>query len=134
MTDALDAVVDAAIERALIDESDARRYFALAGALVRIDRGHGPRKHTDSDVRADPLCASLLSTIAVQALARRRSDSPLDADAWSPGSGDEWIEFVATGAFAAVRRFDADLDSVAAQSGLSPDELKRYRRRTRSGE
>ncbi|WP_336023829.1 hypothetical protein [Halobellus salinisoli] len=130
MTDALDAVVDAALERALVDERDARRYFALAGALERLDRTGS----TNHDRPVDPLCASLVSTIAVRALAGGRDEPELDADAWSPGSGDQWIEFVATGAFAALRRFDADPDTVAAQCGLTPAELDRYRRGDRSGE
>jgi hypothetical protein len=45
-------VVDAAVERALVDDVDSRRYFALAGALerVRVDETAGAdRAGTDGD-------------------------------------------------------------------------------------
>ncbi|WP_049987993.1 hypothetical protein [Halobellus rufus] len=173
MTDALDAVVDAALERALVADRDARRYFALAGVLERVGRGRDGRDPdregcADPDVIDDPLCASLVSTIAVRALARQRDQyreftssrtrsndvrseaqsvahatiSGLDTDAWDPspddewtaGGDDRWIEFVATGAHAAIRRLDADRDTVTSRSGLTPAELDRYRYRRPSGE
>ncbi|MFD1599933.1 hypothetical protein [Halobellus rarus] len=135
MTDALDAVVDAAVERALVGGSDPRRYFALAGALERVrtggrDRtdGRGP---TDGREEAgmtpppvDRLGAALASVVAVRAL--DASDSAaIAADAWTPGGDDPHAALVAVGAVAACRRFDVDLDRVAARSGVDRAELAR---------
>jgi hypothetical protein len=150
VTGALDAVVDAAIERALVDGSDARRYFALAGALERaradgtqgtdrdetdgsgtaIDRrgtrsGPGPAPRTGSEpsdtIDVDRLGAALVSTVAVRALEATRPDG-IDADAWVPGD-DPRAELVATGARLALRRFETDAETVAARAGVPRERL-----------
>ncbi len=140
MTDALDTVIDAALERALVDADDARRYFALAGALergrsaVRTDAGP-PHQHDDNfaerptspDAPADALGAALLSTAAIGAL-DAVEDSGIDPDAWSPGDGggSPTVAVVAAGAAAACRRFDVDPGIVAARSEISPERLARH--------
>jgi hypothetical protein len=142
VTDALDAVVDAALERALLSASDARRYFALAGALERAridgDRAgtatgtvasesidHAGASLDGSEDRVGPLGAALMSTLAVELL-----DDPegaeIDVGAWSPGQ-DTHAELVGAGAAAASRRFDIDIQVLVARSGLSRDELARHR-------
>ncbi|WP_144900768.1 hypothetical protein [Halobellus captivus] len=121
MTDALDAVIDAALQRALVSESEARQYFALAGVLDRIGRTAA------DDVRVGPLGASLLSTVSVHALADGDAETGLDVEAWTPGTEERRTEFVVAGALTALRRFDVDLDVVASQAGLSPARLDRYR-------
>ena len=140
MTDALDTVIDAALERALADVDDARRYFALAGALergrsaARADTGPAHGRDDDSagrspspDAPADALGAALLSTVAIGAL-NAAEDSGIDPDAWSPGDGGEspTVEVVAAGAAAACRRFDVDPATVAARSDVSPERLARH--------
>lgn len=52
MTDPLDRVIDAALERALVDGADARRYFALAGALERVRPGEESVSPALSDLEA----------------------------------------------------------------------------------
>jgi hypothetical protein len=147
VSDALDAVIDAALERALLDSDDARRYFALAGALQRGrsatgDEGSGlrPRGPDDppptgdstpdprSDAPADVLGVALLSTAAVGALAAAGRDG-IDAGAWSPGGADGGTrtELVAAGAAAAYRRFDVAPGTVAARSGLPAERFVRDR-------
>lgn len=141
MTDALDAVIDAALERALLDANDARRYFALAGALERgrsATRADGTGTTYDhaecSDVNpkspdapTDALGAALLTTAAVGALDTTENNG-IDPDAWSPGGGDgpPGAEVVAVGAAAACRRFDVELGTLADRSGLPPEQLERY--------
>ncbi|RLM88405.1 hypothetical protein D3D02_12610 [Halobellus sp. Atlit-38R] len=134
MSDALDAVVDAALERALVDEADARRYFALAGVLERahgrdeID-GDPPDETTprgDTSQYENPFDAALVSTVAIRALDATRSDG-IDVGAWSPGTDATHAEFVRIGAVAAARRFDVDIEVVAARSGVSRQALARYR-------
>lgn len=138
MSDALDAVVDAALERALVDEADARRYFALAGLL---ERAHGrdeiggdcdgdppdeTRPRGDTPQYENPFDAALVSTVAIRALDTARADG-IDAGAWSPGTDATHAEFVRIGAAAAARRFDVDIEVVAARSGVSRQALARYR-------
>ncbi|WP_256290478.1 hypothetical protein [Halobellus inordinatus] len=134
MSDALDAVVDAALERALVDEADARRYFALAGVLERAhgrdetDGGDAPetKPHGDMSQYQNPLDAALVSTVAIRALDATRADG-IDVGAWSPGTDATHAEFVRIGAAAAARRFDVDIEVVAARSGVSRRALARYR-------
>jgi len=122
VTDALDAVVDAAIERALVDD-DARRYFALAGALDRVRTGDsGPAEAAPPAV--DRFGAALASTVAVRALDASDTDA-IANEAWGPGKNDPHADLVAAGAAAAYRRFDVDLDRVATQSGIDGSELAR---------
>jgi hypothetical protein len=145
VTDALDAVIDAALERALLDPDGARQYFALAGALQRgrsatgsEDSGLRPCRDGDppptgdptpdprSDAPADVLGVALLSTAAVGALAAAGRDG-IDAGAWSPGGADGGTrtELVAAGAAAAYRRFDVAPGTVAARSGLPTERFVR---------
>lgn len=95
MTDALRAVVDAAAERALVDDVDTRRYFALAGALerVRVDesagadrdgtRGDGPYRDTHRDGSAitsdDARGESESSTLRTGAEPSRPGSDPAEA-------------------------------------------------------
>jgi hypothetical protein len=95
VTDALRAVVDAAIERALVDDGDARRHFALAGALerVRVDEsadadragtdGDGPYRDTHRDGSAltsgDVRGESKSSTLRTGAEPSRTESAPADA-------------------------------------------------------
>ncbi|QIB74704.1 hypothetical protein GL213_07295 [Halogeometricum borinquense] len=113
-TDALDAVVDSALERALLDEADSRRYFALAGAVVRA---HG-NTHADSrETQSDPLTAALVCTVAVSAL---ESASP--EPTWSPP--DARNELVAAGAVRASQRFNVAVERVATRAGLPLSDLR----------
>ena len=108
--DALSAVVDSALERALVEETDARRYFALAGAVERA-------REDARDPQSDPLTAALVCTVAVSALA---SESPLPT--WSPP--DARAELVAVGAVRASERFDAEPERVAARAGVPLSDLE----------
>lgn len=122
MTDALDDVVDAALRRALVDGTDARRYFALAGVL------HHARSRRDGDsprpesVGVDRAGAALVSTVAVRALDATRREG-IDADAWLPGESDPHEELVAAGARLACRRLDVDATAVAGRAGVDPGRL-----------
>lgn len=143
MTDALDAVIDGALGRALLGGDDARRYFALAGALERGRSSaradgvgtprHGRRDpaHERSTPPEDPthvLGAALLSTVAVGALESTGVDG-IAPGAWSPRGrdGGPHAELVAAGAAAACRRFDVDPGTVAVRSGVSLERLARSR-------
>jgi hypothetical protein len=150
--DALEAVVDAALERALVDGTHARRHFALAGALERVRRdsrepevvgrarskADRSRREVDSETRrgdsdpraaaADPLAATLVCTVAVAAL-DVSSDDRIAPEAWIPGRGGPDEDLVAVGASLAHRRFDTDVDRLAARSGVSRQELSRRLRR-----
>ena len=137
MTDALDAVIDAALERALLGADDARRYFALAGALERgrsaarpdADPTHEHGDHSAGpDAPAGTLGAALLSTVAIGALDAAERNG-IDPDAWSPGDGggSPTVEVVAAGAAAACRRFDINPEAVAARSGISQERLAQHR-------
>lgn len=108
--DAFAAVVDSALERALLAETDSRRYFALAGAVVRAREDGG-------EAGADPLTAALVCTVAVSAL-----ESVPPEPTWSPP--DARNELVAAGAVRAARRFDADAERVAARAGLPLSDLR----------
>ena len=139
MTGALDAVIDAALERALVDADEARRYFALAGALdrgaartdgvepsQRQQRTPGREPPTRSEQPTGALGAALLSTAAVGALQSTGADD-IDSGAWSPGGQavEPHAELVAAGAAAACRRLDVESATVAARSGVSPERLAR---------
>ncbi|MDS0299045.1 hypothetical protein NDI76_09840 [Halogeometricum sp. S1BR25-6] len=112
--DALSAVVDSALERALLEASDARRYFALAGAVERAREDAG-------DPRSDPLTAALVCTVAVSALESTAESEPL-VPTWSPP--DTRNELVAVGAVCASERFDVDPERVAARAGVPLSDLE----------
>jgi hypothetical protein len=144
VTDALDRVIDAALERALLAD-DTRRYFALAGALergrsaARTDGAGVQRRERDDPEQRSPepprdspptdvLGAALLSTVAVGALDATRAGD-IDPGAWSPGEsgGGPHAELVAAGAAAACRRFDVEPGTVAARADLPTERLAPYR-------
>ena len=141
MTDALDLVIDAALERALLAD-DPRRHFALAGALERgrsaarsdevadSQHGHGDpeRRCPELSHPTDALGAALLSTVAVGAFDATGANG-IDPGAWSPDSRDAGphAELVAAGAAAACRRFDIDPATAATRSGLPAELLARHR-------
>lgn len=140
MTHALDAVIDAALERALLDTADARRYFALAGALnrVRLAEAAGgtnashPGHHASgqgartTESGTGPLGAALVTTVAIDALDSTTLDG-IDPEAWSPGGRGGDATLVAAGAAAACRRFDVDAEQVAGRSGIPREQLRRHR-------
>ncbi|SFR57668.1 hypothetical protein [Halogeometricum limi] len=108
--DAFEAVVDGALERALLAETDGRRYFALAGAVERV------REET-FDPQTDPLTAALVCTAAVAAL-----DSSAPVPTRSPPEAQG--ELVAVGAATAAQRFDVADERVAANAGLPLSDLR----------
>ncbi|MFC6824927.1 hypothetical protein [Halopelagius fulvigenes] len=152
--DALRAVRDAAAERAVLDGDDARRYLALAGTVERVreDRSSSPGG-TLAAALACTLAVARLSDLPPTAFggddgsgsATRLAESD---DGTETGTGDAaasppsppspgsavpaspWStatstrELVADGAVVAVRRFDADTDTVAARAGLSRADLE----------
>lgn len=140
MTGALDAVIDAALERALLCPTGAQRYFALAGALARARPPQAPDetpRSRPSSERDDPsqvttgspddvLGAALVSTVAVRAL-ESAEDPVIDPDAWVPGGGKRTGDLIAAGAAAACRRLDVDPERVAAESGVPRERLRRLR-------
>ena len=77
---------------------------------------------------ADPLAATLVCTVAVAAL-DVPSDDRIAPEAWIPGRGRPDEDLVAVGASLAHRRFDTDVDRLAARSGVSRQELSRRLRR-----
>lgn len=146
-TDALAAVRDAAAERALLDADDARRYLALAGTVERVREGQSSPGGTLAAALACTFAVTRLSELPSSTFdagggpstARRTEpDGTNDADAsppWpaipgpaspaSPGSSAAAMqELVADGAVVAVRRFDADAETVAARAGLSRADLE----------
>jgi hypothetical protein len=159
----LSAVRDAALEYALVADGDARRYFALAGVLDRVQsRSFGSKRNPRSDIdageppdaepdpeadatsdsgrdgevdsKADTLLPALLScTLAVAALdADAGGNQPgTFATPWTPGghrtdfpAGGHRTDLVAAGAVAACRRFDVDVETVAARAGLPVSDLR----------
>lgn len=146
MTTTLDAVIDAALERALLDAADARRYFALAGALdrVRLAQTAGDGEHSRREGHAscpdeqgleagvEPLRTALVTTVAIRALDSTTLNG-IDPDAWSPGGFGDDAQLVAAGAAAACQRFDVEAERVAVRSGVSRERLQRDRERTEHG-
>jgi hypothetical protein len=145
VTSALEAVIDAALERALLDTSDARRYFALAGALDRVRLAETASEGDDSRAahttapqgdrtaaRDGPLSAALLTTVAIGALDSTTLDG-INLDAWSPGGHGGEAHLVAAGAAAACRRFDIEAERVAARSGIPRERIQGERGRTEHG-
>jgi hypothetical protein len=136
-------MIDAALERALLDATDARRYFALAGALDRVRlsqaTGDGDEARCGSHTSrpdeqslkagAEPLNTALITTVAIRALNSTARDG-IDPDAWSPGGFGGDARLVAAGATAACRRFDVEAERVAVRSGVSRERLQSDRERT----
>jgi hypothetical protein len=122
----LAAVQRRALERALVDEVDARRYFALAGALD-VARSPSPSdddlpaadaRDPDALLTEDVLSAALLSLAAVAVLDDGHGE-PVSAraDPWVPGT-DRTRPAVRRGARLALRWFDVPAERVAARAGL----------------
>ncbi|MGQ4556311.1 hypothetical protein [Halobellus sp. GM3] len=127
--DALEEVVDAALERALLEESDARRHFALAGALVRVrsEATATAAIGAEDPPGSSPLAAVLVSTAAVSALdtalGDETGDRGIDASVWIPDGTQPDSALVESGARAASRRFDVDRDRIAALADVSREIL-----------
>ena len=145
----LAAVQDAALERALLDDSDAARHLALAGGLE-----HARRVAAEGDApgRSDPFGPALLAVTTLAAFDARERDG-FDAGAggpfpvgpaqpsaspWRPVSADSIEasstgdrraersgEAVVEGAALAVRRFDADIRRAAALADVPVATLAR---------
>lgn len=132
-----------ALERALVDDVDARRYFALAGSL---DRCRGASTVSDAGPATDEQCvapspdtdtgggvegvlsAAMVSLAVVPFLgddgARERPHpfpstpaSPSTTDPWAPGDTPT-RPAVRHGARLALRWFDVPPERVAARAGL----------------
>lgn len=137
--DAIAAVQHSALERALIDGDDARRYFALAGALETIE----PEQPSDTvdasspsssgadegDRSAGVLPAAMLSLAVVPHLtdsgpspAMPATIGPRTTDPWTVG-GDTTHPAVRRGARLAVRWFDVSPEQVASRAGLPEADL-----------
>lgn len=114
--DALGTVQRRALERALVDDADARRYFALAGTLdaARDDHPEGrpPARLPDAD---GVLPAALLSLAVVSHLDESTAVS-VTGDPWTPGGTPR--SAVERGARLALRWFDVPVERVAARAGL----------------
>ncbi|RDI70276.1 hypothetical protein [Halopelagius longus] len=149
--DALAAVRDAAAERALLDADDARRYLALAGTVERVREEQSSPGGTLAAALACTLAVTRLSDLPSstfgagdESTATRRTEFDAtetvttDADAsppspaspgpavpaspWSSAAATQ--ELVADGAVVAVRRFDADTETVAARAELPRADLE----------
>jgi hypothetical protein len=139
------AVQRRALERALVDDVDARRYFALAGILDGAarspttppsparatppptdddedeDHGGAAERPIAAEHVIDPegvLPAALLSLTVVPWLDDGQSVSAgTEPDPWVPG-GDATRPAVRRGARLALRWFDVPVERVAARAGL----------------
>ncbi|WP_152041610.1 hypothetical protein [Salinigranum salinum] len=142
--DPLRLVQRGALERALVDDVDARRYFALAGTLdvarreartldggdhgdrpatIEVDVDHGSRLAAiEADADADDpsaavLPAALLSLAAVSIYNEGARPASASVDPWLPGT-DTTRSAVRRGARLALRWFDVSTEHVAARAGL----------------
>jgi hypothetical protein len=145
--DPLRLVQRSALERALVDDVDARRYFALAGTLdvarrderaldaaaeavterpgdVDVGPGddHGGRLATiEADADADDPSAAVLpaALLSLAAVSVYDDERPASAnvDPWLPGT-DTTRSAVRRGARLALRWFDVSTEHVAARAGL----------------
>ena len=123
--ESLAAVQRHALERALVEEDDARRYFALAGTLdaARVGSDAADALPTGEPVDTGPgfdprdvLPVALLALSVVPHLDDDPSVSPT-MDPWAPGT-DAIRPAVWRGARLALRWFDVPVERVAARSGL----------------
>ena len=112
------AVQRRALERALVDDVDARRYVALAGALDTVDGDAtaAPADGTHGHDADGVLPAAMLSLAVVRSLDESTRVSPT-TDPWTPGN-DATRPVVRRGARLALRWFDVPVDRVAACAGL----------------
>lgn len=129
MTDEwLTAVQRSALERALVDDVDARRYFALAGTLDfarqsaetdRTDESASPPDRgtpTTADA-AGVLPAALLSLAVVPLFDENAPPGSPTASPWEPGH-DATRPAIRRGARLALRWFDVSAEQVASSAGL----------------
>lgn len=123
--ESLAAVQRHALERALVDEDDARRYFALAGTLEAARTGSDvsdappPGAPAGSRPGIDPqdaLPVALLALSVVPLLDDDPAVSPT-VDPWAPGT-DTTRPAIRRGARLALRWFDVPVERVAARAGL----------------
>ena len=112
------AVQRRALERALVDDVDARRYFALAGTLDTVDSDATatPADGTHGHDAGGVLSAAMLSLAVVRLLDESTHVSPT-MDPWTPRT-DTTRPVVRRGARLALRWFDVSADRVAARAGL----------------
>ena len=119
MTDEwITAVQRRALERALVDDVDARRYFALAGTLDTVDCD-ATADSADGNPERDAdgvLSAAMLSLAVVRSLDEPTRVSPT-TDPWTPGTNTT-RPVVRRGARLALHWFDVSADRVAARAGL----------------
>lgn len=136
--DYVTAVQHSALERALVEGDDARRYFALAGTLAAVA---GPVDDTldvdtpssaGADADGDAVGvfqAAMLSLAVVPYLADTEPSPsvPTTIDPWTVtpgrGTGDTTQPAVRRGARLALRWFDVSPEHVAARAGLSESTL-----------
>jgi hypothetical protein len=123
--ESLAAVQRHALERALVDGDDARRYFALAGTLEAARTGSdvSDAPHAGEPVGSRPgidpqdvLPVALLALSVVPHI----DDDPVVSptmDPWAPGT-DATRPAVRRGARLALRWFDVPVERVAARAGL----------------
>lgn len=105
--DALATVRNAALERALVEETMADRYFALAATAEAA--------RSDATRASGAVHAALFSLTTLRVLDRAAEPS----DAWGPDPArDAYDGAVADGAALAVRRFDLPPDDVAPLAGV----------------
>ena len=125
----LTAVQNAAVERAFVDDADARRHLELAGSLEPARRAAA---ETDADRPTGPLAPALVTTTTVDALrSLDRRSTPDGPDApWHPDPPSERSPAV-EGAALAVRRFDADPDRAATLANVPVATLRRRLERSR---
>ena len=135
--DSVTTVQRHALERALVDDTDARRYFALAGALeearVAPPSANGERA---GDARSHPavteadydgvLSAALLALAVVPHLVEsitQPSEPPtVSPDPWQP-DGDATGHAVRRGATLALEWFDVSPERVAARARIPRADL-----------
>jgi hypothetical protein len=122
--ESLAAVQRHALARALVDEDDARRYFALAGTLDAARTGPdatdalpaGEPAGTGSGVDPRDVLPVALLALSVAHLDDDPTVSPA-ADPWAPGT-DATRPAVRRGARLALRWFDVPVERVAARARL----------------
>jgi hypothetical protein len=126
----LTAVQRSALKRALVDDVDARRYFALAGTLDFARQSTGTGADSTPASRSKPqlgpngvtaadgvLPAALLSLAVVPLFDETTPPASPTASPWEPAH-DGTRPAVRRGARLALRWFDVSAERVAASAGL----------------
>jgi hypothetical protein len=125
---AVDAMQEAALERAVVDGSGAKAHLAFAGAL------EGTRP---VPAGADPLLLGSVLAVAIESrygteieVESVRTGVPLDADpVRSPFGPDGRRRPVVEGALLAHDRYDLSAESAAALADLTVEDFEAERRR-----